>query len=132
MATPVKSTDTSAGTTLGRISRNRTRGVLAPRLRAASTYSRWDRLSVWARTMRVIGAIDSTANTNMIAQVLLTQPNPTPRTSMSLSRSALARPTMRAAKMIAGNASRASAKIEIDPVGPAAPVAGEHAERACR
>ena len=67
MPTPVNSTDTSAGTTLGRISRNRTRGVLAPRLRAASTYSRLARLSVWARTMRLIGAIDNRANVNTMA-----------------------------------------------------------------
>ena len=113
MATPVKATDTSAGTTLGRISRNRTRGVLAPRLRAASTYSRWDRLSVWARTMRLIGASDSRAKTNVIVHALLSQPNPKPRTSMSLSRSTLPRPTTRMAKMIAGNASRASVRIEI-------------------
>ncbi len=113
MATPVNSTDTTTGTTLGRISRNRIRGVLAPTLRAASTYSRCDTLSVWARTIREIGAIDSTANTSVIAHALVTQLKPNPSTSMSLSLRACARPTTSAAKTRAGKASRASTNTDI-------------------
>ncbi len=50
---------------------------------------------------------------NVIVHVLLSQPNPSPKTSMSLSRNARPRLVMRAAKMSAGMASRASTKIEI-------------------
>ena len=101
----------------------------APRLRAASTYSRCDTLSVWARTIREIGAIDSTANTKVIAQALVTQPKPN---AEDLDVALLQGPGP--ADDEGGEDQRGEGQQGVDEdrdhaVGPAPAVAGEHAER---
>ena len=130
MPTPVNSTDTSAGHDVGQdLAEQDARRPGAEAAGGEHVLALGEAQRLGPHDPGDRGDRQQRRTTNVMAQVLLTQPNPTPRNSMSLSRSAWDRPTTRAARMIAGKASRASTKIDDHAVDPAAEVAADHAER---